>query len=124
MTFVQTQGLDHHCTVQKRSAGSKNTSNESLEVWANDQVNIPCFFYTDTGPTLVLDPGQFEEMSTKLLLPAGTVINSTDYRILSAQQGFVGYFRIKGSVHSVYGYRPNVVDHLEAEIEQIPAGAS
>jgi len=99
-----------------------NSSGEFEYYWSDDQISVPCRFFTDTGPTVVIGPGQFEEMSTKLMLPATTTIDSLDYRVYTTQAGFAGTYRIKGSVHSLYGFQSGtVIHHRECELAELPS---
>ena len=114
----------HTCTIQKRTLGTINSSNEKPGNWTDDQTDVACRFYTDTGPVVVLGSGQFEQMSTKVNFPPGVIIDSVNYRIVTTQPGFEGNYRIKGSVHSVYGFnQAKGVHHLEAELQTVKVPA-
>jgi len=96
----------------------QNSSKEYEYYWTDDQPSIPCSFYTDTGPTVVIGPGQMEEMSTKVMLPPTVTVDSLNYRVYTTQAGFEGTYRIKGSVHACYGFPK--LDHYELELGKWP----
>jgi hypothetical protein len=85
--------------------------------WGDDQIDVPCRFYTTRKPIALIGPGQFQDLDTKVIVPPTVTITPTEHRITSATIGFAKTFRITGlyAAHFLHG-----INHYEATLEEVP----
>jgi hypothetical protein len=97
-----------------------NDSGEPEYYWVVDQTNVPCRIYVQGGGSVQqAEHGQYVNVPNKVMLAPDTIINPTDYRLISTVAGFEGTYHLTTPLPR---YGPaEVYDHIEYSIQAVPS---
>lgn len=128
--FQASEGItDNSTPAGSATTAGVNTNyasgtNETKWYWQNDQVNVAGRFYNFHAKITIIQPGQYPDLQTGLMLGSTATVDPENYRIYST--GTVGYSPASGlyqilSVNALYNMTvPGMLDHYELELKEIP----
>lgn len=99
----------HTCTIQVRSKSADGQLGP-VEVWVNDQINVPCKFEMMSADMVLRLYGEAVIRASRLFLPEIATIRENTYQVTTTQAGFTGTWIVK----SVKPY--SVLSHYEVDL--------